>query len=436
MRANHELNRSGGDFRELVPPRRRGGRPGQQRDAKPRRLQQPRQRHEVLLRQNFGRRHERHLLAILHRHQRGEQGDDRLARSDVALQEPVHRLRPLQVFDNLLEGLSLPRRQAERQHAPDRFADPIVDVCGDRFDFAGSKTAARDHSRLKQERLLEYQPALRQCVEPVQPGDGRVVRRKMSSQKRGVPRRESEPLGKVAGQRFRQIHGQPLKHLEHEPALHLRRHHPGALVHGHDAGGVDPLAVLLFEHLVLRVRELQRGRSPHLDDAVENHVLSAAQDVAQERLVQPRGSQRSAAVVNDRFEDLKPATPRRSHAGRQDPPADRGRPAWLQRPDGLQPAPVLVSERKAVQQVFNRDQADSFEIGGTARSDTFDKLKGGGEEGFRLVRPRRVRNRVEPPACHCTIMAWPRSTWISRMRAGSENGSSILNPDGFCALRE
>ena len=80
---------------------------------------------EMLLGEDLGRRHERDLQAVLHRDQRRQQRDDRLAGADVALQQPVHRLRPLQVVDDLLQRLLLPGGQPERQHraAPTRGCD-------------------------------------------------------------------------------------------------------------------------------------------------------------------------------------------------------------------------------------------------------------------------------------------------------------------------
>ena len=44
----------------------------------------------VLLGQHLGGRHERALVAALHGGEQGADGDDRLARADVALQQPVH----------------------------------------------------------------------------------------------------------------------------------------------------------------------------------------------------------------------------------------------------------------------------------------------------------------------------------------------------------
>ena len=86
--------------------------PVMQLDAEARRLQELPQAEEVLLGQNLRRRHERHLQAVLHRHQRRQQRDDRLARADVALQQPVHRRRALHVFDDLFQRASAAPRSA------------------------------------------------------------------------------------------------------------------------------------------------------------------------------------------------------------------------------------------------------------------------------------------------------------------------------------
>ncbi len=55
----------------------------------------------MLLGEDFGRRHERGLVAGLDRLQRGERGDDRLAAADVALQQALHRLAAREVAADL-----------------------------------------------------------------------------------------------------------------------------------------------------------------------------------------------------------------------------------------------------------------------------------------------------------------------------------------------
>ena len=84
---------------------------------KARPAEEPPDRQVVLIGQHLGRRHERHLEVVLHRHERGQQRHDRLARSDVALEEAVHRLRLAQVVHDRPERRLLPRREREREHA-------------------------------------------------------------------------------------------------------------------------------------------------------------------------------------------------------------------------------------------------------------------------------------------------------------------------------
>jgi hypothetical protein len=94
----------------------------------------------VLLCQDFCRRHERHLQAVLHGDQRRQQRHDRLAGADIALQQAIHRRRALHVFDDLLQRAALPIGEPERQDGARRLANPIVDMDRTRLR---SRTAAR-----------------------------------------------------------------------------------------------------------------------------------------------------------------------------------------------------------------------------------------------------------------------------------------------------
>ena len=208
--------------------------------------------------QNLGRRHERHLQAVLHRDERGQQRDDRLPGADVALQQPVHRLRPLQIVDDLLERLALSRRQPERQHA----RAPIRECDRPRGPGPPSRssdvtTAPRQHARSEKERLLEDQPLLRRRGEPVQRVEPNVRRRKMRRQQRRRRGPATAQTQECPRQRIRQIGGQALERIVHESALHLRRHRAGLLVDRHDPPGVNGLAFFFVEDLVLRVGQLQ-----------------------------------------------------------------------------------------------------------------------------------------------------------------------------------
>ena len=73
------------DGRQQIAARRRGDATAQQRDPVRPPVQRLDDRSIVLLGENFGRRHERHLIAVLHRDDRRQQRDDGLAGADVAL---------------------------------------------------------------------------------------------------------------------------------------------------------------------------------------------------------------------------------------------------------------------------------------------------------------------------------------------------------------
>src|SRR5262249_872819 len=121
--------------------------------------------------------------------------------------------------------------------------------------------------------------------------------------------------------------------------------------------------------------------------------------------------------------DLEARTARRSQAAASDPSGDRRCLTRLERRDRLKTAAIFVAKGKAIQQIFDGDQAGALEIRSTPRTDALEELK------------RRRQKGVRPLFAHCTIMAWPRSTWISRMRAGSANGSSRPMPDGLSLER-
>ena len=154
VRADDQIDVARRKAREQIAPLQAGRRAGDELDAKARFLQQLSQAEEVLLGENLRRRHERHLQAVLHGDERRQQRDDRLARADVALQQPVHRRRALHVFDDLFQRGPLPFRQLERQNAARRFADAIVDLDRPRLRLADRRALAQHQARAETERTL------------------------------------------------------------------------------------------------------------------------------------------------------------------------------------------------------------------------------------------------------------------------------------------
>ena len=69
----------------------------------------------VLLGEQFSRRHQRGLRSVLHRQQRSEQRNHRLATANIALQQAMHAPCTAHVGDNLPDHAHLSRRQGVRQ---------------------------------------------------------------------------------------------------------------------------------------------------------------------------------------------------------------------------------------------------------------------------------------------------------------------------------
>ncbi len=114
-------------------------------------------REEVLLGERLGRGHQRALAAVLDGAQQRIERDDRLARADVALQQPLHRRRAREVRVDLADRLLLVRRERERQRlavAPDQLARVAERGCERPLALGG---AARD-ADLQQQQLLEREP--------------------------------------------------------------------------------------------------------------------------------------------------------------------------------------------------------------------------------------------------------------------------------------
>ena len=94
--------------------------------------------------------------------------------ADVSLQQPVHRLRPLHVVDDLGDHLFLIAGELERQHAARRLADLVGDDDRARLPLRFGLPPAQHQAELKQEELFEDQPPLRRRAKRVQLVDRRA----------------------------------------------------------------------------------------------------------------------------------------------------------------------------------------------------------------------------------------------------------------------
>ena len=177
---------------------------GEQRDGVARGREEARQRPGVLLGEDLGGRHDRDLQPALERDERRQRRDQRLARAHVALQQPVHRLGPLQIGDDVAHGDLLPRRERERQQRPRLLAQRVVDPVGVRLALGEASPPSQQDAGLEREELLEDQPHVARTAGPVEGVDVAAGRRLVHRGQGVAPRRQIEPAPHSIGQRVGQ----------------------------------------------------------------------------------------------------------------------------------------------------------------------------------------------------------------------------------------
>jgi hypothetical protein len=174
------------------------------------------------------------------------------------------------------------------------------------------------------------------------------------------------------------------------------------------------LRLFIRENFVLRALQLQPVWR-QFEFAEQNHALMRLEDVVQKRLVEPDCANRPRAIAKQQLEDLEARATGGPDAARDDFAEYRGGNAGAQRRDRLKVSAILVADRKAIQQVFDGMESDALEIGGAARANALEVLKG----------------RLQ--CVYWTTNASPFPTRISLILAGSSKGSSMPMPDGFSA---
>ena len=163
----------------------------------------------------------------------------------------------------------------------------------------------------------------------------------------------------------------------HDRPLHFRGQRAGLLVDGNDPAGVDRILLggafvtLLPDDLVLRVRELVAAAAGQLQRAEQDDFLTRLEDIPEKRLVEVRHPQRAARILHDHVEDLESGPARRADAGAEDVDEQRCRLPRLQLGNHAELPAVLVPDRKPVQQVLDRREADALEVRRAPGADAF-----------------------------------------------------------------
>ena len=123
LRADDQVELAGGDLGERLAALGRRQRSGQQPPADAAGGEELLDRGGMLPGQDFGRGHQRRLLAVRNRQQHRVHGHDGLAAAHVPLHQPIHRVRPGHVGRDFGDHLVLPGGQLEGKQAADAGVD-------------------------------------------------------------------------------------------------------------------------------------------------------------------------------------------------------------------------------------------------------------------------------------------------------------------------
>ena len=137
----------------------------------------------MLLGEDFSGCHDAHLIAIVHRHQRRQQGYHGLAAADISLEQPVHVLAVARVFPDLPDDPLLGSREFEGNALG---IEPVEHPTHHRecrpWLLHRLAVAVLHEQQLQKEKLLEFQ------TEPSQPFGVRIGRLVHLLERYGQPR--------------------------------------------------------------------------------------------------------------------------------------------------------------------------------------------------------------------------------------------------------
>ena len=388
MRADDQLRRAAGDLGEHRLARLAGDLAGQPHHAHAQRLQPAAQIREMLLGQQFGRRHQCGLMPLFDRQHRRHRRDHGLAAADIALHQPQHRHRFGEIVADLDEDALLRLGQRERQRLA-QFGHALAAAQRGR-GVRLHRDALPAQAQVMGEKFFQCEPALRRMRARQQRLQIAALRRAMQRHQ-GVAQRRQACAQRFARQHLnrqefeRAVVRQTLQRLGDQLAQHRRA----------DAfdGGIDriePVAerklIGRAEHAIARMHDLQTllagtRRTVHahpravreLRDLLRTEMEKAQHQRRIGTVADGDAQHRPAAeTALDRFDrafDLRRQT-RLQHADR------REFGAVLVLPRQMEPQ-VLQGHEAARGKLFGDDVADTAEPGQRLRGDVIDRVAAG-----------------------------------------------------------
>ncbi len=345
----------------------------------------------MLLGENFGRCHDRCLVAGLHRRAHRQRRHDRLARADVALQQAMHRIGRRHVGADLVPHalLRAGEREAETlaQARDERSSRPHREAPGSR------RPRAQDgEPELEQQEVVEGEPAHRALTLGV---GGREMRLPHRLRQRRQPATHARGLG----QRLLDGGAELLDHLPHQATQRALRQSFGRGVHRHETAGVQVLVVAALHQL-----PVLHGDGDLVaiaaDLAVQHEALAARQHARQVVTTREQRRRRIPAFVAQEQRERRATASGRRRADAGDDAGAGRRLADAERRQRCEPRAIFVADGHEEQRVADGLESLSPQQLGALGSDALQELQWRGESGRRARLPG-PGHCVNKSACLC-----------------------------------
>ena len=254
------------------------------RDGEP--LEDPSDADAVLLGQHLGGRHQRRLMAALHGRQHGGDGHRGLADADVALEQPVHRVRAGQVGLDVADGGDLALGQLEGQAGDEPVDERPVEHVPDASGRLLVGLLAKHEGQLDPQQLVEDQ---------ARSGDRMLVHRlgPVDPPESGGAVDEVEPVEHLVGHGIVEVDGAPQR--LGNPAPEVLAVEPELVGLRVDGGDLEPVG--LVEQVDLGVGQLLLA--PEGGDLPEEHRLRPLGQLPGAPWLVEEGDHEGARAVGD-----------------------------------------------------------------------------------------------------------------------------------------
>ena len=306
MRADHELRVALPNVASNFTLAIRFERAGEQNNAVARALENSASGKIMLLRQNFGGRHEGDLASIFDGNDGGLETHDGLARPHITLQQTPHGIRLFHVGCNFLEHALLRGGGMKGQNLLDRRANRLVETKSN-SGLCFLLAALQFQSQFDEEQFLEDHADVRRSARGLQIPQALASIRPMDLAERLVRRHQRQALAHDGRNRFEQIGIQVFNRGTDRAPKPARGKASDRFIDRHDATDLQRLSSLfgavlagvggVAQYLELRIADLKlAGTRVLLHFPVQRDRLTELELVLQIGAMKPQAPQVSTSL--------------------------------------------------------------------------------------------------------------------------------------------